>query len=363
MLVACTAVAWALYALLRPLLSQPVLESDPIFEHQSGFGAQLRKNLRDARVVIPARPHPLPFLPMDPEYTGRITKRLTFTCSTNSDRFRGVREYTTVPAEGIVRIAVVGDSITFGHGVNDQTTYPQVLETRLGAGFEVINAGVPGQDSHRVLLDLEKRVLPFQPHVVVVCVGVNELSNSPERSDESQMQLWLSELRYWKEEQELAENLTAIEQVCVAAGVRLVLLVPPVNSFSPFPDAARFCRVVRHVAKERGLPCVDLQTEFQDAEEHNGLVLVHQQESQTVVRYQDGQPEELLTVPVSPTRQQYIADEVYDLLDAEPIAMSLSLDGSHPNARGMALIAELVQPLIVEIVEAAPSAGNPEAVP
>jgi len=352
----CTAIAWGLYVLLRPSLPLPALESDPIFEPGGGgLGTQLRSDLRDAHVVVPARPHPLPFRPLDSDYTEAITKRAIFNCSTNSERFRGVHEYAAEPAEGVIRIAAVGDSITFGHGVGDHLTYPHRLELRLGEGFEVINAGVPGQDSRRALAGLEARVLPLRPHIVIVCIGVNEMSNLPERIDPTRMQLWLSEELYAKVEREFADNLRAMEQACSEAGVHLVLLVPPVNSFSPFPDAIRFCRGAREVAQQNGIAMLDLQREFHAIEQQDGLELIHMDESQSVVAYRKGRADELLSVRVSPQRQQYISDRVYRFLDEEDVAMKLSLDGSHPNVIGLELIAEMVEPVILELVQGDPA--------
>lgn len=339
-------VAWGLFQATRPALAVPPLESDPIFDQQEGFGLVLRRGLRDARVVVPGRPHPLPFRGQDPEYADRITKRTTFTCSTNAGRFRGVREYSPVPDPDVVRIVTVGDSITFGHGVNDDETYPHLLQERLGAGFEVINAGVPGENSDQALMDLTERILPLGPQLVIVCVGVNEISSLPQRYDDNELQLWLSEDLYRIEEQEFADNLRAIEVACTAAGVELVFLVPPSNTFSPYPDAARFNRVVRQVVDQVGVTSIDLEEEFRRAEERNGLVLLHQGDTQSVVRYRRGRPETLLTVDVAPTREQFISDEVYDFLDREPVAMTMSMDGCHPTVEGMRLIVDLLEPVV-----------------
>ena len=363
MLLTCSVVAWLLYLAIRPSLPIPKLESDPILDYHEEYGLLLKSDLRDARAVIPARPHPLPFRPLDPAYTDRITKRTSYTCSTNSERFRGVREYPPHPAVDTIRIAAIGDSITFGHGVADEETYPAILEARLGPGFEVINAGMPGHDSERTLRYLRNRVLRFRPRIVTVCTGVNELAFTPERSDERRLQLWLTEERYRREEQEFAANLEAIDRACIDVGARVVFLVPPANSFSPYPDASRFCRIVRQVARQRSIPWIDLEAEFLKIEEQDGLVLHHGDRSQTVRRYRGGRPEDLLSVWVSPTRQQYIADSLYDYLDAEQVGMTLSLDGSHPNAQGMALIAQLLETVILEIVDTFPASVPIESEP
>ncbi len=58
----------------------------------------------------------------------------------------GVRgpEYTPEPAEGVLRIAVTGDSITMGAGVAEEDRYTNQLARRLGEGFEVLNVGLSG---------------------------------------------------------------------------------------------------------------------------------------------------------------------------------------------------------------------------
>lgn len=355
MVVGCVGIAWGLHQLIRPaLLPLPSLESDPIFDHREGFGLMLRQELRDARVVVPSRPHPLPFRPLDPEYADRITQRTSFTCSTNAERFRGVEQYAAEPAPGVVRVITVGDSITFGHGVNDDQTYPHLLAQRLGAGYQVINAGVPGEDSEQALMDLTERVLPLNPHLVVLCVGVNEISSLPQRYDEDRLQLWLSEEIYGERERGLADNLAAIKEACEAAGIRLVILVPPANTFSPYPDAVRFNRVVRDSAQQLDVAYIDLEAEFRKVEEQQGLVLLHEGDSQLVVQYRNGRPETLLNARVEPTRQQYVSDEVYALLDSGTAAMTLSLDGCHPNVTGMELIAGQLEPVVRELFESAP---------
>jgi hypothetical protein len=78
-----------------------------------------------------------------------------------------------VPIErrpGVLRIAALGDSHTFGHGVGDDETWAAVLERELDTParpVEVMNCGVNGYDADQVVALLEKRVLPYEPDLVV----------------------------------------------------------------------------------------------------------------------------------------------------------------------------------------------------
>ena len=348
MVFACAGIAWTLYArFFRP---PGPIQSDYIFYHDREHGHRLKPNLRDARGVFPARPHPLPFMPDRPEYSNRITKRGEYLCSTNSEGLRGTREFKWHPAPGTVRIGALGDSITFGYGVADDESYPAVLEARLGTGFEVINAGVHGYNTTRALRALKDRLLLYHPHIVVICLGINDTVSVPEHSVPGQLKLWLSEPQYAEMEQRFVSNLDEMLVACDAAGAHVVLMVPPVNSFFPFPDVSRICVRMRQFAKERQVPLVDLERIFRDREEQDGLVLVTRGETQTLVQYSGGEPTELLSVQLEPRRFQFVADEVYDHIDSHPVDMALAYDGSHPNAEGMRLIAEQLEPVIREIV-------------
>ena len=56
---------------------------------------------------------------------------------------QGLRDrlYTAVPAPGIVRIGVVGDSFVYGQGVPEEKTLSREMSRLLGAGYEVPNIG------------------------------------------------------------------------------------------------------------------------------------------------------------------------------------------------------------------------------
>jgi lysophospholipase L1-like esterase len=93
--------------------------------------------------------------------------------------FRG-KETNVQKGKNITRIAVLGDSCTFGLGIEEEKTFPSLTEkmlndhSRADQRFEVINAGVPGYTSYQGLQMLKKRVLPLNPDYIVLYFGWND---------------------------------------------------------------------------------------------------------------------------------------------------------------------------------------------
>jgi lysophospholipase L1-like esterase len=72
----------------------------------------------------------------------------------------------------------MGDSVTFGWGVNDWECYPSQLQTFLDrwfpGRFEVINAGIPGYSSFQAYHYYEQVVADLDPDVVIIGYGIND---------------------------------------------------------------------------------------------------------------------------------------------------------------------------------------------
>ena len=90
----------------------------------------------------------------------------------------------TIARTGARRVLVIGDSFTFGWGVNDEDTYPARLQRLLaeqasGTGIEVINAGFAAcysPDTYYLYLKTEG--LALQPDLIVVGLFVgNDLDS------------------------------------------------------------------------------------------------------------------------------------------------------------------------------------------
>lgn len=87
--------------------------------------------------------------------------------------FRGPAPAVPKP-DGVRRVLCLGGSTTYGDGLADGETYPERLGERLGAGVEVVNAGVPGYTTAETLLNLCLKGLDLEPDVVVVYHAVND---------------------------------------------------------------------------------------------------------------------------------------------------------------------------------------------
>ncbi len=78
------------------------------------------------------------------------------------------------------RIALVGDSFTFGLGVGDEDTIARRLAGELPEGDEVLNFGVPGYSTDQEVLLVERAVLPLHPDVVILLVClINDVFDNP----------------------------------------------------------------------------------------------------------------------------------------------------------------------------------------
>jgi hypothetical protein len=91
------------------------------------------------------------------------------TASINSEGYRGP-VVSAWPPDGRMRVVLIGDSITFGHGVGDDETFAAALSR--DPRVEAVNLGVPGYGSDQELIRLEHEGLALHPQAVVLNVCV-----------------------------------------------------------------------------------------------------------------------------------------------------------------------------------------------
>jgi GDSL-like lipase/acylhydrolase family protein len=93
--------------------------------------------------------------------------------SNNSMGLRGPE----IHAKTKPRILVLGDSFTYGIGVNDDETFCSILQSQL-PGNEIINAGNPGKGTDYALKFYRTKGKQLEPDVVILVFCVNDFSDN-----------------------------------------------------------------------------------------------------------------------------------------------------------------------------------------
>jgi lysophospholipase L1-like esterase len=111
---------------------------------------------------------------------------------------QGLREDHVIPRakpSGELRLLFVGDSVTFGYGVDRDETFVERVERELAARFpgkkvECINAGVPGYTLFQGARWLELEGWSYEPDLVVLNFGWNDRAEWEGRSDRERLAAW-----------------------------------------------------------------------------------------------------------------------------------------------------------------------------
>jgi len=236
---------------------------------------------------------PVLFWRLRPEWTG------------GSDRFgrTGFRtEFATQKSVGVVRVACVGDSNTYGLALTSDRAWPAVLQRVLapasdGSRVEVLNLGVPGYTSWQERRLVETELAPFAPDVVTVEAGAfNEWAPAIGAIDRDQgRRPWwrglhvvallepiaraktprlsveeaksrLADLRGRPTDgpvrvplADFEDDLVAIADWCGRCGARVVFVAHPLpaTTVEAGPLSRRYADAVRRVARRVGAPLAD----------------------------------------------------------------------------------------------------------
>lgn len=76
---------------------------------------------------------------------------------------------------GVRRIALLGDSVSWGWGVDDGARFSDLVERELGPGVEILNFAVPGYSTDQEYWVLTQRVAAFQPDMLLLCFILNDV--------------------------------------------------------------------------------------------------------------------------------------------------------------------------------------------
>lgn len=131
-------------------------------------------------------------------------------------------------------VLALGDSITWGTGATPETSYPAVLAKL--TGWNVINAGAPGDTSAAALARLPALLQEHAPRLVVVSIGGNDF------------------LRRLPTAQTRA-NIRTICQLAAAAGAQVLLVgVPEASAFAAATRSLADHPMYEELGKELKVP-------------------------------------------------------------------------------------------------------------
>lgn len=89
--------------------------------------------------------------------------------------FRGA-EFDEVKPPGVFRVAVLGDSFTYGNGLREDQRFSNLVGVALAdRHVEVLNFGFPGNNWPEHVRTLERKVLRLRPDFVVLQWGTNDI--------------------------------------------------------------------------------------------------------------------------------------------------------------------------------------------
>ena len=161
------------------------------------------------------------------------------------------------PKEGQIKVACVGDSITFGHGISNwpKNNYPKLLSEKLGEEYHVQSFGISGRavqkTSDQPYTDLKYygQSLQYNADMIVFMMGTND--SKPEN--------WFGQETFKEELLELLDSYldgeTAPEMIlCTPAASFFVKgETSGVTSHDIQPEVIPLIAdVIREIAQERG---------------------------------------------------------------------------------------------------------------
>lgn len=114
---------------------------------------------------------------LSPNYSGlQSIYGRTAKIDTNSKGMRDFREYDYNKSEGTYRILILGDSYSFGNGVDLNESYPEYLrENFKDKNVEVINLAVPGYGINHEYVSFLEEGKKYNPDIILVAFSPNDL--------------------------------------------------------------------------------------------------------------------------------------------------------------------------------------------
>jgi lysophospholipase L1-like esterase len=110
------------------------------------------------------------------------------------------RDFDPKKPSGTYRIAVIGDSLTYGQGIREQERFSNLLEERLnshsGRKYQVLNFGLPGAETTDELGFLTRSVLSNKPDFILLQWYINDVEGDDKSEQPRQLTIIPPDLRH-----------------------------------------------------------------------------------------------------------------------------------------------------------------------
>ena len=182
-------------------------------------------------------------------------------------------------AAQVIKIACVGDSITYGYGLTSSMSYPTKLGVDLGSNYEVTNFGegsatmlTTGRKPY-IGLDIYQQSLQYDCDIVVIMLGTNDGKEFNWEGSSPKINMFKSDLS------DLIDTYRALPTHPTV----YVMTSPTVfegGSYAIVPArVAQIAELQKEVAAEKGCPVIDMHTLTADKKDLFNDDYVHPLES------------------------------------------------------------------------------------
>ena len=239
--------------------------------------------------------------------------------SINSDGLRD-REYPVERNKQKRRIIFLGDSLTFGWGVEEKDTFSTILEQRLNKEMptEIINFGTGNYNTTQEVNLFFEKGLKYNPDTVVVFYFINDAEPLPKKSALSFLANFRTTTFYWSRFKKLAAQIS------------------PGKTFKEFysdlyQDKQQGWIETRKAFQKLARVCQEREIRLRVVilpELHNLIEYPFKQQHELVTRFLNANGIETLDLAPGFSNQN------------NPYSLWVAMDDAHPNARAHRLIAD-----------------------
>ena len=185
----------------------------------------------------------------------------------------------TAAASQVIKVACIGDSITYGYGLNSSMSYPNKMDEILGTNYEVRNFGegsatmlTSGRKPY-INLDIYQESLQYDCDIVVIMLGTNDGKEFNWEGSMPKINMFKSDLS------DLIDTYRALPTHPTV----YVMTSPTVfenGSYAIVPArVAEISGLQKEVAAEKGCPVIDMHTLTADKKDLFRDDYVHPEES------------------------------------------------------------------------------------